>query len=130
MVLPAVCEYVEDHDFVFKNGNCIVRDPVTELYGAIDTLGNPKLPMEYTIIFDDYDTEGMLYLRKCGKCGLADASLNVVFEPEYDNVAVSCRGHGRLLLPRCHGYQNRKDGYSGNIHRHQHDIQGSAHGRT
>lgn len=97
MVLPAVCEYVEDHDFVFKNGNCIVRDPVTELYGAIDTLGNLKLPMEYTIIFDDYDTEGMLYLRKGGKCGLADASLNVVFEPEYDNVAVSLVNDGAYL---------------------------------
>ena len=97
MVIPAVYEYVEDHDYVFRNGNCIIKDPLTGLFGAIDTLGNPKLPMEYTIIFDDYDTEGMLYLRKGGKCGLADASLNVVFEPEYDNVAVSLVNDGAYL---------------------------------
>lgn len=97
IVVPAIYEYAEDHDYVFKNGSCVIKDPATGLFGAIDTLGKIKLPMEYNAIFDDYATGGMLYLRKNGKCGLADASLNVVFEPEYDNVNVSLENGGAYL---------------------------------
>lgn len=85
MVIPAQYDYVMGHDYIFTDEICILIDRTSMKYGAIDTTGTLKLPMEYSSIFKGYD-ESTWYLRKNGKCGLADARLNVIFEPVYDNI--------------------------------------------
>lgn len=88
LVIPDVFDFVPGHDYVFRNGRCLVIDGVTELIGAIDTTGFLKIPMEYSAIIESWDSDGMLYLRKDSYCGLADRNLNVIFDTEYDNVCV------------------------------------------
>lgn len=85
MVIPAVYEYVADYDYIFEDGACVLLDGRTNKYGAIDSQGNMKLPMEYSHIFKGYG-ETTWYIRKNGKCGLADADMNIIFEPVYDNI--------------------------------------------
>ena len=85
MVIPAVYDYVVDYDYIFIGGICIVPDGQTDKYGAIDRQGVLKLPMEYSSFFKSND-ESTWYLRKDMKCGLADADMNIIFEPIYDNV--------------------------------------------
>jgi hypothetical protein len=85
MVIPAVYDYVVDYDYIFEDGVCVLVDCKTNKYGAIDKLGNMKLPMEYSRIFKGYG-ESTWYIRKDGKCGLTDADMNIIFEPIYDNV--------------------------------------------
>ena len=85
MVIPAVYDYVVDYDYIFEDGVCVLVDGKTNKYGAIDKLGNMKLPMEYSRIFKGYG-ESTWYIRKDGKCGLTDADMNIIFEPIYDNV--------------------------------------------
>lgn len=87
MVIPPVYDYMQDYDYLFKYGKCIVVDTGERRYGAIDTLGNLVLPMEYSRIFKA-DCEETWYLRKNGKCGLADADMTVIFEPIYNNISV------------------------------------------
>ena len=85
MIIPAVYDYVIDYDYLFKDGICVLPDGQTHMYGAIDKQGVMKLPMEYSRIFKAYN-ESTWYIRKDGKCGLADANMNIIFEPIYDNV--------------------------------------------
>lgn len=85
MVIPAVYDYVVDYDYIFEDGICVLVDGQTNKYGAIDMQGELKLPMEYSRIFKTYN-ESTWYIRKEGKCGLADADMNIIFEPVYDNV--------------------------------------------
>jgi len=85
LVIPDIYHHVEGFDYVFYDGVCVVKDCVTRLCGAIDTLGNQKLPVEYSRIFKA-GKESTWYLRKDGKCGLADADMNIIFEPVYDNI--------------------------------------------
>lgn len=85
MVIPAGYDYVVDYDYLFIGGICIVPDGQTDKYGAIDRQGVLKLPMEYSSFFKSND-ESTWYLRKDMKCGLADADMNIIFEPIYDNV--------------------------------------------
>lgn len=87
MVIPPVYDHITDFDYLFKDGVCVVRDARTRKYGAIDTLGTVRLPLEYSRIFKAHN-ESTWYLRKDGKCGLADADMNVIFEPVYDNISV------------------------------------------
>ena len=61
---------VANYDYIFIDGVCILPDDSTGMYGVIDTLGNIRLPMEYSGIFRSYD-EDTWYLQKDGKCGLA-----------------------------------------------------------
>ena len=86
MVIPAVYDYLPSQDYLFKGGVCIICDANTGKYGAIDKHGEQKLPMEYSYIFKGYD-ESTWYIRKNGKCGLADSDMNIIFEPVYDNVS-------------------------------------------
>lgn len=88
MVIPAVYDYVADCDYIFKGGVCVIPDSLTNKYGAIDMKGELKLPMEYSSVFKAYD-ESTWYIRKDGKCGLADSEMNIIFEPVYDNVEVN-----------------------------------------
>lgn len=85
MVIPAVYDYVVDYDYLFKDGICVLPDSQTNMYGAINKQGELRLPMEYSRIFKAYN-ESTWYIRKDGKCGLADADMNIIFEPVYDNV--------------------------------------------
>lgn len=85
MVIPAVYDYVSDYDYLFRDGFCILPDGGTNKYGAIDTLGKMKVPMEYSRIFKTYE-ESTWYIRKDGKCGLADKNMDIIFEPIYDNI--------------------------------------------
>ena len=85
MVIPAVYDYVVDYDYIFEDGVCVLVDGQTYKYGAIDTSGTLKLPMEYSRIFKGNE-ESTWYIRKDGKCGLADADMNIIFEPVYDNI--------------------------------------------
>lgn len=100
LVISDVYDYVDDFDYIFRNGSCVVKDSETGLYGAIDTLGNLRLPMEYSRIVEAHDPGGMLYLRKKGKCGLADKKLNVIFETEYDNVSLPFSSIGAAYLTK------------------------------
>ena len=88
MVIPAVYDYVVDYDYLFKDGMCILPDGQTHRYGAINMQGELKLPMEYARIFKAYG-ESTWYIRKDGKCGLADADMNIIFEPVYDNISLN-----------------------------------------
>ena len=98
MVIPAVYEYVVDYDYIFDAGVCVLVDRHTDMYGAIDTLGNLKLPMEYSNICKSY-IGGTWYVRKDGKSGLVDSDLNVIFEPKYDNISVNApEGSAYLTL--------------------------------
>ena len=98
MVIPAVYDYVEDYDYLFINGACVLANGQTDMYGAIDTLGNLKLPMEYSCIYKGYN-ESTWHVRKDGKCGLADSGLNIIFEPKYDNISVNApEGSAYLTL--------------------------------
>lgn len=85
IVIPAVYDYVSGFDYVFKNGICVIADDKTEKMGAIDSLGNIRMPLEYTDIFMSYGQDTW-YLQMDDKCGLADADMNVIFEAVYDNV--------------------------------------------
>ena len=96
MVIPAVYDYVVDYDYLFTDGICVLVDGQTNKHGAIDTLGNLKLPMEYSRIFKDYN-ESTWYIRKDGKCGLADANMNIIFEPVYDNVRSNAHENNAYL---------------------------------
>lgn len=96
MVIPAVYDYVVDYDYLFENGICVLVDGLTNKYGAIDSLGNMKLPMEYSRIFKGYG-ETTWYIRKDGKCGLADADMNIIFEPVYDNIQSNSRENNAYL---------------------------------
>lgn len=96
MVIPAVYDYVVDYDYIFEDGMCVLVDSLTNKYGAIDRLGNMKLPMEYSRIFKGYG-ESTWYIRKDGKCGLADADMNIIFEPVYDNVRSNSREDNAYL---------------------------------
>lgn len=98
MVIPAVFDYVIDHDYLFKNGMCVIPDGQTHKYGAIDKHGELKLPMEYSQIFKTSD-ESTWYIRKDGKYGLADADMNIIFDPVYDNVrSNACENNAYLTL--------------------------------
>ena len=96
MVIPAVYDYVVDYDYVFKDGVCVLVDGRTNKYGAIDSLGNMKLPMEYSCIFRTYG-ETTWYIIKDGKMGLADAGMNMIFEPVYDNIRSNSRENNAYL---------------------------------
>ena len=96
MVIPAIYDYVVDYDYIFKDGFCIVPDAETNKYGAIGKDGVLKLPMEYTRIFKSYN-ETTWYVRKAGKCGLADADMNLIFQPIYDNVRSNPRERNAYL---------------------------------
>ena len=96
MVIPAVYDYVVDYDYLFKDGMCVLPDSKTNKYGAIDKQGVLKLPMEYSRIFKAYE-ESTWYIRKDGKCGLADADMNIIFEPIYDNVRSNARENNAYL---------------------------------
>jgi hypothetical protein len=96
MVIPAVYDYVVDFDYLFKNGICVVVDAQSNKYGAIDAAGNLKLPIEYSRIFKGYG-ESTWYIRKDGKCGLADADMNIIFEPVYDNIRSNWRENNAYL---------------------------------
>lgn len=84
-VIPPKFAYVPEHVYIFNRGICLISDASTELYGAIDTLGNQRLPMEYTAIFKEYE-EDTWYLRKENRCGLADKDMNIIFDTVYDNI--------------------------------------------
>lgn len=96
MVIPAVYDYVIDYDYLFKDGICVLQDGQTHKYGAIDRQGFQKLPMEYSRIFKAYE-ESTWYIRKDGKCGLADADMNIIFEPVYDRVRSNARENNAYL---------------------------------
>lgn len=96
MVIPAVYDYVADYDYIFEDGICVLVDGQTNKCGAIDSLGNLKLPMEYSRIFKG-NGESTWYIRKGGKCGLADAYMNVIFEPVYDNIRSNPRENNAYL---------------------------------
>ena len=95
MVIPAVFDYIPVNDYIFKDGSCLLKDAGTGLYGAIDKTGDLKLKMEYSMIFRA--NSGSWYIRKDGKCGLADENLNIIFEPVYDNV-YACYGNEQAYL--------------------------------
>ncbi len=98
MVIPAEYDYVAGHDYLFINGMCILRDINSGKYGAIDTMGVLRLPMEYSRVFKGYE-ESTWYLRKDGRCGLADADMNIIFEPIYDNISSHPdEGNAHLIL--------------------------------
>ena len=98
MVIPAVYDYVVDYDYLFIDGICVLQDGRTHKYGALNKQGELKLPMEYSGIFKTYD-ESTWYVRKDGKCGLADADMNIIFEPVYDNVrSNACENNAYLTL--------------------------------
>ena len=98
MVIPAVYDYVVDYDYLFIDGICVLQDGRTHKYGALNKQGELKLPMEYSGIFKTYD-ESTWYIRKDGKCGLADADMNIIFEPVYDNVrSNACENNAYLTL--------------------------------
>lgn len=98
MVIPAVYDYVVDYDYLFENGICILIDGQTEKYGVIDRQGDMKLPMEYSGIFSGAGVTTW-YIRKDDKWGLADADMNVIFEPVYDNIrSNSDEGNAYLTL--------------------------------
>lgn len=96
MVIPAVYDYVAGYDYLFEDGHCVLVDGRTNKYGAIDRQGNMKLPMEYSRIFKGHG-ETTWYIRKNGKCGLADADMNLIFEPVYDNIKSNSRAGNAYL---------------------------------
>ena len=85
MVIPAVYDYVADYDYIFEDGICVLINSQTKKYGAIDSQGNMKLPMEYSDIFKEAGVHTWYIIKDC-KWGLADADMNVIFEPVYDNI--------------------------------------------
>lgn len=89
VVIPAVYDYVPSHDYVFVNGICVIPSADSDKYGAIDTLGVLKLPIEYTGIYKLYADESTWYVRKDGKYGLVDSDMNVIFETVYQNMSVN-----------------------------------------
>ena len=97
MVIPAEYDYVVDYDYLFKDGICVLLDRQTHKYGAIDKQGVMKLPMEYSRIYKAYK-ESTWYIRKDGKCGLADASMNIIFDTVYDNIRSNAREKMLTLL--------------------------------
>jgi len=80
----------------YLRGICVLPDGDTNMYGAIDKQGALKLPMEYSGIFKAYE-ESTWYIRKDGKCGLADADMKIIFEPKYDNVRSDAREKNAYL---------------------------------
>lgn len=97
MVIPAIYDYVVGYDYLFLEGVCVIPDGRTEKYGAIDRNGELKLPMEYSCIFKAYADDAW-YLRKDDRCGLADAELNIIFEPVYDNIISNSQEKNAYLV--------------------------------
>ena len=97
MVIPAVFDYVAGYDYLFIGGVCVLMDGETNKYGAVDMTGSVKLPMEFDNVFKNYN-ESTWYLKKDGKTGLADADMNVIFEPLYDRIVSQPADSSAYLL--------------------------------
>ena len=98
MVIPAEYDYVEESEYLFKDGMCVIRDAQTMKYGVIDREGNLRLPMDYSMIFKN-DGQDSWYIRKNGKVGLTDSHMNIIFEPIYTNISVSgCKDSAYVTL--------------------------------
>ena len=88
MVIPAEYDYMEGYDYMFKDGMCVVFDCQSNKCGAIDSEGNLRMPMEYMWIYKNAGQDTW-YIQKDDKTGLADAQMNIIFEPIYSHISVA-----------------------------------------
>lgn len=65
--------------YAFKNGYCIVKNPVDGKMGLIDRFGNWVLDAEYDNLFNN---DGFWQVEKDGSVGLYTADLNLLFPVE------------------------------------------------
>lgn len=71
LVIPMQYDYVEDFDYLFVRGHCVMRDSESGNLGVIDRSGNVVLPFEYTDIFEASESEDTWYVKKRRKMRVA-----------------------------------------------------------
>lgn len=77
--------YFDNPQYAFKNGYCIVRNPVNGKMGLIDRTGNWVLNAEYDNLFNN---EGFWQVEKDGLVGLYNDKLKEMFPAENTGIYV------------------------------------------
>lgn len=86
LVIPMVFDFCRGHDYVFKDGHCVMIDSDTGLYGAVGREGTWKLLPEYDSFMPIYSGNDYWLVKKDGFEGLVDRDMKFVFEPLYDEI--------------------------------------------
>lgn len=78
--------YFDDPKYAFKNGYCIIKNPVNGKMGMIDRCGEWVLNAEYDNLFNN---DGFWQVEKGGCAGLYTAELNLMFPVENTAIFVN-----------------------------------------
>ncbi len=78
--------YFDDPKYAFKNGYCIIKNPVNGKMGLIDRCGKWVLNAEYDNLFNN---DGFWQVEKDGCAGLYTAELNLMFPVENTAIFVN-----------------------------------------
>ncbi|MCR8894884.1 WG repeat-containing protein [Bacteroides sp. ET336] len=77
--------YFDNPKYAFKNGYCMIKNPVNGKMGLIDRSGNIVLNTEYDNLFNN---EGFWQVEKDGCVGLYDAELKEIFPVENSGICI------------------------------------------
>lgn len=100
--------YHDNPKYAFKNGYCMIKNPIDGKMGLIDRAGNWVLDAEYDNLFNN---EGFWQVEKDGLVGLYTAELNVMFPIENAGIYI----YDGIIEVRCADHTARRYDYNGNV---------------
>lgn len=100
--------YFDNPKYAFKNGYCMIKNPVDGKMGLIDRAGNWVLNAEYDNLFNN---EGFWQVERDGYVGLYTAEMELMFPVE--NTAISI--NDSIIEVRCADHIARQYDYAGNV---------------
>lgn len=100
--------HFDDPKYVFKNGYCMLKDPVTGKMGLIDKSGNWVLNPEFDNL---YNNESFWQVEKDGCVGLYTAELQIVFPINNSQICIS-----DSIIEVCHAdHTVKRYDFNGNV---------------
>ncbi len=100
--------HFDDPKYAFKNGYCMIKNPVDGKMGLIDRAGNWVLNAEYDNLFNN---EGFWQVEKDGCVGLYTDELNVMFPIENTGISI----YNDIIEVRHADHTAKRYDYNGNV---------------
>lgn len=100
--------YFDDPKYVFKNGYCMIQNPIDGKLGLIDRSGNWVLNAQYDNLFNN---EGFWQVEKDGYVGLYNSELKEMFPVE--NTGININEH--IIEVRRVDHTAKRYDYEGNV---------------
>lgn len=100
--------YFHDPKYAFKNGYCMIKNPVDGKMGLIDRAGNWVLNAEYDYLFNN---EGFWQVEKDGYVGLYTSKMDLMFPVENSAIFVD----DSIIEVRYTNHTAKRYDYNGNV---------------